>query len=202
MMDCGVLAYGAAVREGEEAGDMESNVFLEDARPLVLKDYMSFKEGSRENLGMQIPVVVYRLLEYSLREQLCEQFGKKVQVEIFRKAGRRAGVYFAENLLDLKLPKNEFIAMLQSRMEELGIGILRIEKVEESGRIVLTVAEDADCSGLPLLGEAVCNYDEGFLSGIFSVYTGKDYSAVEIDCWATGDRVCRFCAEIADEEAD
>ena len=75
--------------------------------------------------------------------------------------------------------------------------MLRIESIdEEKGEIMLTVSEDADCSGLPVLGETVCNYDEGFISGILSVYSGKEYRAVEIDCWATGNRVCRFRAAI------
>lgn len=63
---------------------------------------------------------------------------------------------------------------------------------EKTGEMILTVSEDADCSGLPLLGETVCNYDEGFISGILSTYMRREYCAVEIDCWATGDRVCRF----------
>ena len=67
---------------------------------------------------------------------------------------------------------------------------------EETGKIILTVAEDADCSGLPVLGETVCNYDEGFIAGILSMYSGKPYTAVEVDCWATGDRVCRFHADV------
>jgi hypothetical protein len=114
-------------------------------------------------------------------------------VSVFRSAGYRAGVYFAQNLLDLSLPFPEFISQLQARTAELKIGVLRIENVDdETGKIVLAVAEDADCSGLPLLGETVCNYDEGFIAGIMSTYTGKEYSAVEVDCWATGDRVCRF----------
>ena len=75
--------------------------------------------------------------------------------------------------------------------------MLRIEDVnEETGRIILTVSEDADCSGLPVLGETVCNYDEGFIAGILSLYSGKTYEAIEVDCWATGDRVCRFRAEV------
>ena len=76
------------------------------------------------------------------------------------------------------------------------IGVLRIESIDEkSGRIYLTVSEDADCSGLPVLGETVCNYDEGFLAGVLSAYFGRPYIAVEVDCWATGDRVCRFRVE-------
>ena len=158
---------------------------------------MDFKAEGRGNLGSEIPIAVYRLLAYSLREQLSEEFGSEKQTEIFRRAGYQAGSFFAEKQLDMTLPLLAFIASLQSRLEEMKIGILRIEKLEEeSGKMVLTVSEDADCSGLPLLGETVCNYDEEFLAGILSAYTGKEYSAVEVDCWATGDRVCRFQAEI------
>ena len=172
---------------------MAENVFLDKKKKLSLAEYMSYNMGDRGNLGNELPLVVYRLMEYSLREQLSEQFGESEQIRIFRKAGYRAGVYYTKNILDASLPLNKFIAMLQKSMEELKIGILRIESIdEETGEIVLTVAEDADCSGLPLLGETVCNYDEGFISGILTTYMGKEYSAVEVDCWATGDRVCRF----------
>ena len=70
------------------------------------------------------------------------------------------------------------------------------ENEEESGKMILTLSEDADCSGLPVLGKTVCNYDEGFLAGLLSTYTKKSYHAVEVNCWATGDRVCRFRAEV------
>lgn len=89
---------------------------------------------------------------------------------------------------------------LQQKLVDMKIGVLRIESMEEtSGKIILTVSEDADCSGLPILGETVCNYDEGFLSGILSVYTGKPYEVIEVDCWATGDRVCRFHANVKND---
>lgn len=173
---------------------MDRNIFLENMPKITFEQYLEFNEESRENMGPMIPVPIYRLLEYSIREELCESFGKEVQIGVFRKAGYRAGCYFARHMLDLTLPLNEFIAELQKRMEELKMGVLRLECLdEENGKIVLTVSEDADCSGLPLLGETVCNYDEGLIAGIFSTYTGKEYTAVEVDCWATGDRVCRFC---------
>lgn len=146
---------------------MAENVFLENKRKLSLTEYMNYNTNDRGNLGDQLPVAVYRLMEYSIREQLAEQLGEEEQVRIFRKAGFKAGAYFAENILDISLPLNAFIASLQSKMEEMKIGVLRIEKFdEETGRIMLTVSEDADCSGLPLLGETVCNYDEA-LSPVF-----------------------------------
>lgn len=176
---------------------MEENVFFRDKKELVLADYMQAQVNGRENLGAEIPVAVYRLLEYSLREELTEKFGKEEQIRIFRSAGYRAGTYFAEKYLDASLELSEFTAQFQKRLEEFKMGVLRIEKFDEdTGRVVLTVSEDADCSGLPLLGETVCNYDEGFLAGVLTSYTGKPYTAIEVNCWATGDRVCRFQADI------
>ena len=176
---------------------MENNIFMADRKPISFEEYLQYDEKSRENLGEELPVLVYRMLEYSLKEELCRRYGKEAQVDIFRKAGRMAGEYFAKHMLNLNPPLDEFVSELQKQLQELKIVVLRIENVdEESGKIILTVAEDADCSGLPVLGETVCNYDEGFISGILSVYSGKLYTAVEVDCWATGDRVCRFHANV------
>lgn len=173
---------------------------MQDQKPIKFEDYLQFDEGSRGNLGEELPVIVYRLLEYSLKDELIERFGKETQIDVFRQAGRKAGEYFAKKLLDMNQPLDQFISQLQAKMQEMKIGVLRIEDVdEESGRIILTVAEDADCSGLPVLGETVCNYDEGFISGILSLYSGKPYTAVEVDCWATGDRVCRFHANVEEK---
>lgn len=172
---------------------------MKDVKPIQFEDYLQFNEGSRGNLGEELPVIVYRLLEYSLKDELIERFGKETQIDIFRQAGRKAGEYFAKKMLDMDQPLDQFVSQLQAKMQKLKIGVLRIEDVdEESGRIILTVAEDADCSGLPVLGETVCNYDEGFIAGILSLYSGKQYTAVEVDCWATGDRVCRFHANVED----
>lgn len=176
---------------------MENNIFFADKKPLRFAEYLKYDENSRGNLGEELPVLVYRMLEYSLKDELVQRFGKETQVEIFRSAGRTAGEYFTKHMLDMDQPMDAFANQLQNKMKELKIGVLRIEDVdEESGRIILTVAEDADCSGLPVLGETVCNYDEGFIAGVLSTYSGKMYTAVEVDCWATGDRVCRFHANI------
>jgi predicted hydrocarbon binding protein len=77
------------------------------------------------------------------------------------------------------------------------IGILQFENSDlGSLSFTLTVGEDLDCSGLPVSNETVCEYDEGFISGIFNAYTGKQFIVKEIDCWASGDRVCRFSATV------
>lgn len=178
----------------------EENIFLANQPKITLEDYLEYNSLGRGNLGEDIPVFVYRMLEYSLKEILAEEYGKEAQVELFRKAGFRAGTFFAKKVLDTSLEFNAFIAHLQQKMQELKIGVLRIEELDlEKGKIILTVSEDADCSGLPILGETVCNYDEGFISGILTAYTGTVFTAIEVDCWATGDRVCRFQVDSEEE---
>lgn len=147
----------------------------------------------RGDLGEDVPVLVYRLLEYCMNHVLAKEYGVERANDLFRKAGYLAGSEFAKNTLDLSLDLNAFVAQLQKTLKDLKIGILRIEQIEENAdQITLTVAQDLDCSGLPPTGEVVCNYDEGFLSGVLEVYTKKPYVVREIDCWASGDRVCRF----------
>lgn len=151
----------------------------------------------RRNLGEDMPVYVYRLFQFTIKDVLAKRFGNEATVDIFRQAGELAGREFASHLLNLELPLDHFISHLRAALEESKIGILRVEKFDaETGDAVLTVGEDLDCSGLPVTGETVCNYDEGFLAGILKVYTKKDYVVTEVDCWATGSRVCRFEANV------
>ena len=65
-------------------------------------------------------------------------------------------------------------------------GVIRGFSWEDLGDI------DAGCSGLPVTGETVCEFDEGFIAGIFHEFTGREFAVREVDCWASGDRVCRF----------
>jgi len=156
-------------------------------------DYLgNIKEG-RGSLGEEMPVLVYRLMQYTLLDVLNREFGREKANHYLHEAGRLAGTEFARNVLDLHADFDGFIANLQKTLMELKVGIMRVESVSNAAEeIVLTVGEDLDCSGLPITGESVCDYDEGFISGILTAYTGKQYSVREIDCWASGDRVCRF----------
>lgn len=147
----------------------------------------------RPNLGASTSIAAYRLMQYTLRDVIATRFGVGIANEVLLEAGKLAGTEFCRNLLDTGLDFNGFIADLQEKLRELGIGILRIEKADLATReFVLTVCEDLDCSGLPVTGEAVCEYDEGFFAGILGMYTGKEFHVKEVDCWASGERTCRF----------
>lgn len=182
-----------------------SNIFLSKTKSTVetdteqinyLKKLANVKEG-RSNLGEEMPVFVYRLFEFSMRESLIEEFGKEKMIEVFRKAGEKSGRELAVTYLDMSVDYDTFLSDLQNLLENLKIGILRIESFNsETGHAILTISEDLDCSGLPITHETVCNYDEGFIAGILKEYTKKNYNVIEIDCWATRARACRFDARI------
>jgi len=170
------------------------NVFLGtmDHQPFTW-DGLGNIDAGRDKLGGEMPVAVYRLMQFTMRDALSRRFGKETANEIFRDSGRLAGIAFTENLLDTESDFDEFIADLAKILLELKIGVARVEKATDAkDEIILTVGQDLDCSGLSVTGEVACHYDEGFLAGILEVYTGKIYEVREIDCWATGDRTCRF----------
>ena len=173
-----------------------ANLFIKNAtiHEFSWANLGDIKEG-REDLGEEMPVLVYRLMQFTMLDVLAKEFGPDKADEFFRRAGFLAGSEFAKNLLDLTADLNAFLAQLTKALADQKIGILRMEAFDtETGNLVLTVGQDLDCSGLPITEETVCNYDEGFIAGILNAYTGVDYNVQEIACWSNGDRVCRFNA--------
>ena len=147
----------------------------------------------RPNLGLTTDVAVYRLMQFTLRDVLIRDFGVEAACRVYYDAGKSAGRHFYEHLIVKGLNFSEFIRALQDVLKQLRVGILRVEKAEmESLSFVITVAEDLDCSGLPVSDEEICTYDEGFIAGILLAYTGREFSVKEVDCWCSGERVCRF----------
>jgi len=150
------------------------------------------KEG-RSTLGSDMPVLVYRLFQYTLKDILSREFDAEYAADLYRAAGHLAGMQFAKQVLDLSGDFDHFMTNLQRALLELKVGILRIERADmDKLNFTLTVSEDLDCSGLPVIDETVCDYDEGFIAGILEAYSGKSFDVKEVDCWASGDRTCRF----------
>jgi predicted hydrocarbon binding protein len=132
-------------------------------------------------------------MQYTMRAVLSDRYGEPVCRQLFRDAGKLAGMAFCNQFLDTTQTVDAFIAQLDRELINHHIGILRIEKADlDNLHLVLTISEDLDCSGLPINGSTVCDYDEGFIAGILEVYLKKEFDVREVDCWATGDRTCRF----------
>ncbi len=150
----------------------------------------------RPNLGPTASVAVYRLMQYTLRDSAIKHTDVETARKIFYDAGCTSGKALYENLIAPVASFNELISKVQEVLKELNIGILRLENSDlDNLEFTLTVEEDLDCSGLPLQEEAICTFDEGFIGGIFEAFTGEKFMVKEVDCWCTGDRVCRFKAK-------
>lgn len=154
-------------------------------------------QTGRPNLGPQTRLEVYRLMQFCFRDVLEKEFGTEKADEIFYQAGKLAGRAFYQHLIKPTNDLNDFVRQLQAILSEMGIGILRIEQADiERGNFMLTVSEDLDCSGLPELDYEICVYDEGFIAALMESFTGKRFRVKEVDCWCTGDRTCRFTAQV------
>lgn len=154
----------------------------------------------RPNLGPDVPVWIYRLMQYTLKAYLDKEFGLQKADEILYNAGKIAGAGFCASRIGRDKEFNDFISTLQKELRENKIGVFRVEKQDtEKMHFVVTIAEDIDCSGIPVTNETLCVYDEGFLAGVMGFYTGREFEAREVDCWATGERICRFEVKAADE---
>jgi len=150
------------------------------------------REG-RPNLGSSVELDVYRLMQFTIRDVLEEKFGSKEADRIFYEAGMLAGRYFYERFVQPVNTLDEFVEKVQRVLKEKKIGVLRIEEENSAeGKVMLTVDEDLECSGLPELDYETCIYDEGFVAALFGCFTKEPWRAKEIDCWCTGARTCRF----------
>jgi len=149
--------------------------------------------AGRPNLGATADISVYRLMQYALRDVLITRYDPETASCILREAGKLAGKEYCANVLDTRQNFSGFVAELQRSLMDLKVGILRVEKSDLAKlEFEMTVSEDLDCSGLPMIEETICEYDEGFIAGILQVYTGREFHVREIDCWANGERTCRF----------
>lgn len=154
---------------------------------------------ARPSLGATTRVEVYRLLQYTLRDVLEEDYGQEKTDEIFRRAGAIAGREFYRKFCADVQDIPGLVTAIESKFRELGIGLFRIESINlEEMSFTLNVEEDLDCSGLPDSNEQICVYDEGVIQGILESFTGKKFKVREIDCWCTGARTCRFSANAID----
>ncbi|TWH45875.1 V4R domain-containing protein [Sporomusa sp. KB1] len=159
----------------------------------------NISEG-RPNLGPLVSTEVYRLMQFCFRDILENNYGTEAADRLFYEAGLLAGKHFYQNTMNKVENFSDFIKSLQLILADKGIGILRIEEADhEQGKFVLSISEDLDCSGLPELDYEICVYDEGFISGLLESFTGEKFKVKEVDCWCTGDRTCRFVAELIKE---
>lgn len=132
----------------------------------------------RDLTGRQVDLVYYRIIRLiALRESL----GSRLSANLLYQAGYRVGKQFdSASLQDLCKALDDFL-----------LGRIKIVEQKENF-LVLEEDECATCSGLPNIGEAVCDFEAGFIAGCLETITGKTVVVKETKCWGLGDTVCRF----------
>jgi len=173
----------------------KENAMFKEEREELLFDWSMIGNiaDGRPSLGTTMDVAVYRLMQFTLRDVIIQEFDTETAERIFYRAGELAGRELFKNMITQKTDFSAFVKELQELMANLKIGILKVEEADfEKMQFMLTLSEDLDCSGLPVYEETICTYDEGFISGLLFEFSGKKLDVKEIDCWCSGDRVCRF----------
>ncbi|MBI9018612.1 MAG: 4-vinyl reductase [Phycisphaerae bacterium] len=166
-------------------------------------DLLGDIETGRPNLGMSCPVLVYRLFKQNMTAELIRQFGRDKAIKLIKNAGYHAGRECCNAVFDCDLPPQMFMISLQMMFKENNIAIINFEKADfDNWQLVIAVNEGLECSGIAPMGHPGCFYLEGFFGGILETYAGRKFIIKEIDCWAAGQRVCRFTVEPSTEGHD
>ena len=153
-------------------------------------------EVGRPTLGAMTSVLMYRLMQFTLKDTINAQFGEEKADKLFYQAGELAGKELYKNILSDVKDLDQLVSQLTDLLQDQKIGIFEVEQVDlEKNEFVFAVSEDLDCSGLPDTEEAKCSFDEGLIAGILSGFLNKEVSVKEVDCWGTGDKTCRFEAK-------
>jgi len=138
----------------------------------------------RPNLGDQVNIVLYRLMQYTFHEVIVETFGDKGANQVFREAGNIAGKFFFKHFLEKHkdLPLGEFIATLHVVLNENGLRFVRIDSVDaDRTEFTISIATGIDGANLEAINVKDIGYDLGFTEGILSTYAGKEYKAAAIN---------------------
>ncbi|HIP17636.1 MAG TPA: hypothetical protein EYG76_05015 [Methanothermococcus okinawensis] len=161
--------------------DYHSNASLEKANKRFNNIPINFEdlfETDRPTLGRNIDVVVYRALILSIINHLGFNSLSKLY---------HAGEDFGKNLGVKSI--DDMIYCFKS----LGIGILELVS---KNPIKIQVYECIFCSGLPNIGEPVCYFEQGMISGCLNSILNKEVKVIETKCYATGYDYCEFDVKI------
>ena len=147
-------------------------------------DIIGDLQEGRPNLGDQVNLLLYRLMQFTFHEVSAKKFGDMESDQLFREAGSIAGKFFFEHFLEdhKALPMDGFLEKFRSIIDEFGIRFLRIDSMDiDKGEFALSVATGIDGAGLELVKIDDYHYDAGFVEGVLFQYTGKNFTVATVN---------------------
>ena len=160
-------------------------------------DIIGDLQEGRPNLGGQVNLILYRVMQYTFHEIAVKQFGNDESNRLFYEAGNIAGRFFFDNFLvkDKDLPLDSFLEKLRAVLDENCIRFLRIDSVNEAaGEFAISVAAGFEGDALDAIKLADCDYDNGFVEGVLFKYAGKDFKAKGVNTRAVQDIIPKLGA--------
>jgi len=106
---------------------------------------------------------------------------------ILYEAGLKVGEALYEKVKDPDM--SNFLANIATFWENHSLGSVEVKNLQP---LTISVQDCFECSGLPYLGRPACAFDSGILESLFSLYNQEEVKVMETECYALGDKQCRF----------
>jgi predicted hydrocarbon binding protein len=135
---------------------------------------------------------IYEMYEANLSRKLAVQAVRK----LFRSVGMGSvGLNNLLKKLGMDLKPAEFLMLVFKLQHQQGWGA-PFELVEQSDkRIVLRAKQTFESQVMKDWNMPVCGIHQGWIEGVLSAVTGKNWFCLETKCHAKGDEVCEFVAD-------
>lgn len=127
----------------------------------------------------------FRLIFHTMRISLLTQ---GVDIDpILHEAGLKVGEALYEKVKDPDM--STFLGNIANFWETHSLGSVEVKEFQP---LTISVEDCFECSGLPYLGRPACAFDSGILESLFSLYNNEEIKVKETQCYALGDKACRF----------
>ncbi|MCC7550279.1 MAG: ArsR family transcriptional regulator [Methanobacterium sp.] len=134
------------------------------------------------------PFEFFRLIFHTLRISLLSQ---GVDIDpILHEAGLKVGKALYEKVKHQNM--DNFLENIATFWETHSLGSVEVKSLQP---LTISVQDCFECSGLPYLGRPACAFDSGILESLFSLYNQEEVKVMETECYALGDKQCRFVIE-------
>lgn len=161
------------------------NMSLEEAKTQHPLDIAAIFHHDRPTFGGTVPIRLYRAVRLMAFRELL---GSKLSAAVLNMSGKSVAEKMGIDGLKDTVKALHDLALCKAEVEER----------TDTG-LVITATECATCSGMPNIGEALCHFEAGFVSGGLKATLGDSVNVVETKCWGLGDKICRWEAEALPE---
>jgi len=153
--------------------------------------------NSRTTLGATTSVEIFRLVKTALADIIGMTLGEVKGDEAIYNAGKAVGGEIGRVFLAEVKSLDEFVKQVSKLLVDLTIGVLSVVKADvNAGQFVLRVDECVSCSGTPNIGNPICFFEGGVISGLMKHFLQKENVVKETKCFGLGDQFCEFDIQV------